>query len=255
VSKPRDQCLVCGAGQSEDWISTASGSVLCGHFCELVHRLKLRPPDREGPEPANARAPTAEDGRRCDGCGLSVRSPGGGAAGQHSLCRDCEEELAAIEETPDPRVTWGPDDGNPPGMPRPIHTMPGRRPARPYPLPWVFDWDETSAGAGPEYVGVSPTRLDEAWENLYCILCGEDLADPVYFFEDGDSIGQGGLHRRCARLTEAHCPGIPGAWDPARTSLAEWERLTRETAPDATRGAELPSDFDYESRAGKTWPT
>jgi hypothetical protein len=93
---------------------------------------------------------------------------------------------------------------NPPGMPRPL--LEGGQP-----LPWA------------EY----PVDLREG-DHLICVLCGEPLGDPVLFFADVDDwvVAQGGLHRRCARFTRAHCPGVPSR-DLLSVPAPLWEELVR----------------------------
>jgi hypothetical protein len=73
------------------------------------------------------------------------------------------------------------------------------------------------------------SKIDEAWEDGLCVLCGEPLGEEVYFFStDGETLPQGGLHPRCGRLTRAHCPGVNwGGWDLFRAPRAAWDELRR----------------------------
>jgi len=155
---------------------------------------------------------------------------------------------------------------NPPGMPRPLRD--GR------PVPWaeyaLDDRDDDRFVAWEDDHHVyrvpvplqDPERLYEAFHERLCVVCGERLGDPVHFFADMWETGaggpdnasrhvaliaQGGLHRRCARLTQAHCPGVP-AWDLLSVPAAMWDDLVAEIRSPDGRGAIRP-DPDWLDRA------
>jgi hypothetical protein len=132
---------------------------------------------------------------------------------------------------------------NPPGMPRPL--LEGGQP-----LPWaeypvdlregdhLIAYDDDSCAYIEDVPLQDPERLYEAFYERLCVLCGEPLGDPVLFFADVDDwvVAQGGLHRRCARFTRAHCPGVPG-WDLLSVPAPLWDELvTTADHPDACSG-------------------
>jgi len=136
---------------------------------------------------------------------------------------------------------WEPGMENPPGMPRPIYQ--GK------PVPWTTvtdpeDFEPRSKGLDlPQGEGQflfergSTPRIDWGREEGLCVLCGEGLGDPVYFFLDNriNTIVDGGLHKKCLAMTRAHCPHLRDgaadgkyslaamAWSEWRHVMAEWE--------------------------------
>ena len=162
------------------------------------------PPEPAGPVGA---AP------RCAGCDGPL------SAHETCVCSECWDELSPVTQTdPTSRDTWEPGDEIPRGLPRPIYK--GR------PVPWAEiserispfgDPLESDAAQnderlddgfwlGPQVQLQDAERLDEAWTDGLCVLCGETLGEEVHFFtEDWQTLAQGGLHPRCARLTRAHC--------------------------------------------------
>jgi hypothetical protein len=187
-------------------------------------------------------ADEAADGFHCAGCRQRVCFQEAGLEEASRLCRDCGDELSGAGDADAARPEWKPGteiprrllaipDENPPGMPRPL--LPGGQP-----LPWAeyplgqregdhliaYD-DDSCAYLEPVQLQV-PERLYEAFYERLCVLCGEPLGDPVFFFADlGDGlVAQGGLHRRCARFTRAHCPAVPSR-DLLAVPAALWEEL------------------------------
>ena len=155
---------------------------------------------------------------------------------------------------------------NPPGMPRPL--LDGRPVAwAEYPLDeregdHLVAWDDDHHVYPEEVELQDPARLYEAFYERLCVLCGERLGDPVFFFADEEAngptrprpgapdtrsvpvIAQGGLHPRCARFTCAHCPGVP-LWDRLSVPAAMWEELVAGAYP----GGLIYPDPDWLERA------
>jgi hypothetical protein len=183
---------------------------------------------------------------------------------QDCLCYDCDDELSRAAETDAARDlcakdTWEPGTEIPRGLPRPIHK--GR------PLPWAEKSERTTPFGDPldserawdderldDCFWATPlqdaSKLDEAWREGLCVLCGEPLGEEIHFFStNGETLAQGGLHPRCGRLTRAHCPGVTlGGWDLFRAQRAAWDELRRaapgpgETYPDLL--APLPDEYE-----------
>jgi hypothetical protein len=202
--------------------------------------------------PAAPEAAMPAGAPRCPGCEAPLRGH------EEFLCGECGDALSRAVD-PTSRDTWQPGEQIPRGLPRPIYK--GR------PLPWAEESERTTPFGDPldserawhderlddifwENVAPPqcPSRLDEAWREGLCVLCGEPLGDEVYFFTDGEELAQGGLHPRCARLTRAHCPGVRDCWAMCQAQRAAWDELRRaapgpgETYPDLL--APLPNEYE-----------
>jgi len=104
------------------------------------------------------------------------------------------------------------------GLPRPIYNG--------MPVPWTAP----VRGGVPVLGRFGLRRIAEAELEGLCEVCGLRLTDPVFFFRapvgDGSHIVGDliptGLHRRCARLTLAHCPHLWPADGPESIPLDLW---------------------------------
>jgi len=140
---------------------------------------------------------------------------------------------------------WEPGMENPPGMPRPVYER--------SPVPWTTQTDPemfepyfkaTEGGFGTAVGGGDflfergdNERMQEALEGGLCVLCGEPLGDPVWFFLDprAHTAIDGGLHERCARMTAAHCPHMQAGGPVLSTApRASWDRIAEAKAGDDT---------------------